>query len=71
MPAYIAQAFQESELYKWTLACSTREQLENRKRYTLLAIDFHTKARNTEQVLFFTENLKLINKRLKLKRFRN
>lgn len=43
------------------------EQLQYRKGYTEGAIEFHIKNNNPRQVAFFTEELNLINKRLKKK----
>jgi hypothetical protein len=58
--------------YKGSIAYNTvigarREELLCRIRYTKMAIDFHTKEGNSGQIKFFTDELNLIEKRLKLK----
>jgi len=57
--------------YKWSIAYNSvmgakRKELLYRMSYTKGAIDFHTKEGNIGQVKFFTDELNLINKRLKL-----
>jgi hypothetical protein len=56
-------AYKNSIAYTTVMGC-TNEQLINRVRYTKMAIGFHTIKNDIEQVMFFTEELNLINKRL-------
>ena len=42
-----------------------KEQLEYRRGYTIGAINHHTKENNPGQIKFFSDELKLIDKRLK------
>lgn len=62
---YIDIPYRESECFKATNSCNNVEQLENRRPYALSAIHYHTKEGNPKQVAFFTEELNLIDKKLK------
>ena len=57
-------AYKNSIAYATVMGC-TKEQLINRVRYTKMAIAHHKGEKNKEQVIFFTEELELINKILK------
>jgi len=48
-----------------TVISANEEELRYRKGYTKGAIKFHIKENNPKQIKFFTEELNLINKRLK------
>lgn len=63
---YLKLEYKGSTAYN-SVITATKEQLEYRMRYTKMAIDYHTKENNPHQIKFFTEELKLIQKRLKLK----
>lgn len=41
------------------------EQLKYRRRYTEMAVDYHVKENNQGQIKFFTDELNLIDKRVK------
>lgn len=60
---YTTQEYKGSEAYKSTVG-ATKEQLERRKPYTLLAVEYHKKNGNKEQEKFFLEDLKLIKELL-------
>lgn len=64
--AYIDFEFKGSYAYHNVMS-ETKEQLLNRIRYTKMAVDFHTKEGNEGQIKFFTDELKLIEKRLGIK----
>lgn len=64
--AYTTEQYEGSEAYKCTMG-ATREQLEIRKRYTEMAVEYHAREENTDQTKFFMDDLALINKRLSLK----
>jgi hypothetical protein len=53
-----------SEAYHATMNATTPEQLKNRRRYTVMAIEFHERENDPGQVEFFREELFLIDKRL-------
>ena len=61
---YIDREYKGSEAYN-TVITATKEQLEYRMGYTKNAIQYHIKNNNPGQVKFFTDELKLIEKRLK------
>jgi hypothetical protein len=63
---YINQEYKGSYAYN-SVMTARKYELLNRIRYTKMAIDYHTKENNPGQVKFFTDELKLIEKRLKLK----
>lgn len=44
---------------------ATQEGLKNLKRHYEMAVEYHTKENNKSQILFFSEGLNLVNKRLK------
>lgn len=58
--------YKGSYAYNTVMGC-TKEQLRYRRGYTQGAIDYHKKENNTSQIKFFTDELNLIDKRLKLK----
>lgn len=62
---YLDIPYRESQSFKATNSCNDREQLETRRPYALSAIRYHTKEGNPKQVAFFTEELNLIDKKLK------
>lgn len=64
MSNYIDIEYRGSYAYNSVMS-ATREQLQCRKRYTEMAIDYHTKENNPSQIKFFPDDLNLINKRLK------
>ncbi len=61
---YLDEPFQGSIGWS-TVMTSTKEQLQVRRPFVEGAIRFHTKNENAGQVKFFTEQLELIDKRLK------
>jgi len=63
---YIDYDYKDSIAYNSVMEAK-RKELLYRMSYTKGAIDFHTKEGNQGQVKFFTDELDLINKRLKLK----
>jgi len=63
---YIDYDYKGSTAYNSVMGVR-REELLYRMSYTKGAIDFHTKEGNQGQVKFFTDELNLIQKRLKLK----
>lgn len=67
--AYIDFEYNGSYAYNSVMSCS-KEQLRYRKRYTEMAIDYHIKEGNPGQVKFFSDELTLIEKRLKMKTVR-
>lgn len=64
--AYIDCEYKGSYAYNSVMSCN-KEQLRYRKRYTKGAIDFHKKEGNPGQIKFFSDELELIERRLKLK----
>lgn len=62
--AYIDIEYKGSYAYN-TVKSLTKEQLEYRRGYTQIAVNYHTKNNNPGQVKFFADELKLIDKRLK------
>ena len=60
---YINQPYKESAAYKCTMS-ATPKQLKIRRKYTKLAIRYHKKNHNKQQVEFFEAELALIDKRL-------
>lgn len=48
-----------------TAKCATQDQLKNLKRHYEMAVIYHTKENNASQISFFSEGLKLVNKRIK------
>lgn len=66
MSKYIDIEYKGSYAYN-SVMTARRYELLNRMRYTKMAIDYHTKNNNPGQIKFFTDELKLIEKRLKLK----
>lgn len=44
---------------------ATQDQLKNLKRHYEMAVDYHIKENNQSQIEFFSEGLKLVNKRIK------
>ena len=64
--AYLNIPHKNSAAYHSVMGCTTCEQLLNRTKYTVMAIEFHEMEGNTDQVLFFQDDLALIEKRLKL-----
>ena len=62
--AYLNIPYQNSAAYHSVMGCTTRAQLLNRKPYTVMAIEFHRMEGNAEQVVFFQNDLALIEKRL-------
>jgi len=63
--AYIDCEYKGSTAYNSVMSITTKEQLEYRKRYTEMAISYHIKENNPGQIKFFSDELKLIEKRLK------
>ncbi len=57
--------YKGSPAYSAVMGATTADQLRNRKRYTLMAIDHHRQAGNADQVAFFETDLALIEKRLR------
>lgn len=66
MSSYIDFEYKGSYAYN-SVMNARRDELINRMRYTKMAIDFHTKEGNKGQIKFFSDELKLIEKRLKSK----
>jgi len=62
---YIECDYIGSQAYHSVMNASKKELL-NRISYTKNAIEYHTKNNNIGQIKFFSDELKLINKRLKL-----
>lgn len=62
--AYSKIAYENSAAYHACMDATSAAQLLNRKRYTCMAIEFHESKGNTDQVVFFQEDLNLIEKRL-------
>ena len=56
--------YENSIAYNSVMA-ATKDQLITRKRYTEMAIDFHTEQNNKGQIKFYSDELELIKKRLK------
>lgn len=65
--AYIDCEYKGSVAYNSVMSITKKENLLYRMGYTQNAIEFHKKEGNTGQIKFFEDELKLINKRLKLK----
>lgn len=63
---YIDYDYKGSIAYNSVMG-ESRQCLLNRLPYTKNAIKYHTENNNLGQVKFFTDELNLINKRLKLK----
>jgi hypothetical protein len=63
-PKYIDMEYKNSHAYTTVMSLS-KEQLEYRKSYTIGAIEYHTTHNNIGQIKFFTDDLVLINERLK------
>jgi len=63
--AYIDIEYKGSYAYNSVMSITTKKNLEYRKRYTEMAINYHTKENNPGQVKFFSDELKLIEKRIK------
>jgi len=62
---YIDFDFEGSASYNCVMS-ATNEQLLNRLPYTKYAVEYHIKENNLGQVKFFTDELNLIKKKLKL-----
>lgn len=62
---YIDLEFKDSVHYS-TVMSARKDELLCRIRYVEMAISFHTEENNPKQVKFFTDELNLINKRLKI-----
>ena len=60
---YLNLPFQNSEAYH-SVVGATLEQLENRRPYAVMAVNFHAAEGNAEQVEFFKAELELIEKRI-------
>lgn len=56
--------YKNSKAYHCVMSADLR-QLQNRRRYTLMAIDYHTQRGNAEDEKFFRDELALIDKRIK------
>lgn len=63
--AYIDERYSDSVCCRSVMGCSA-EQLRNRRPYTVGAIAFHRREGNAGQVAFFTAELALIDRRLRL-----
>ncbi len=61
---YTNEQYENSAAYKCVIA-ATIEQLRIRRPYTLGAIDYHERHRNTAQVRFFKDELALIDSKIK------
>ena len=59
--------FKDSHLYTEIMYRCRPENLKNLKRACEGAVAFHTKENNTSQIKYFSEALKLINKKLGIK----
>jgi hypothetical protein len=62
--AHLNIQYQNSAAYHSVIGAKTAEQLLNRKRYTIGAIEYHEREGNPEQAAFFKSDLALIEKRL-------
>lgn len=68
---YVDREYKGSEAYYTVMSITDRGSLLFRRGYTEGAIRFHKEQGNAGQVKFFEDELKLINKRLKLKAMAN
>lgn len=64
---YIDREYKGSEAYNSVMAINYKSDLIYRRWYTVGAVKFHTEQGNMGQVKFFEDELKLIDRRLKLK----
>jgi len=62
---FLDTPYRESECFYATNSVTCKERLMNRRKYTLSAISYHKERNNKKQVQFFTEDLNLINKKLR------
>ncbi|APH20907.1 hypothetical protein [Clostridium botulinum] len=63
---YLKENFKDSISYN-NIITATKEELKNLLHYYEIAIEYHNKENNPNQIKFFTEGLELIKKRLKSK----
>lgn len=63
---YLNTPYKNSIAYSTVMGITDKYQLLNRKRVVMVAIASHKKEENAGQVKFFSDDLELINKRLKI-----
>lgn len=62
---YVDLEYKNSVNCNTVMSINSKESLEYRRGYTVAAIEFHKKEGNVGQVIFFEDELKLIDRRLK------
>lgn len=65
--AYIDCEYKGSIAYNSVMSITNKENLLYRRGYAVGAVEFHKKEGNAGQVKFFEDEVKLIDRRLKLK----